>query len=370
MKLIYLCSSKSWGGLELNQLRNALWMHKRGHEVLVLGVENTPYFKKALEWSLPTIAIAPYRKYYAFGSALKLARILKNEKASHLFIRDTRDMSMMASLKFLLKKSITTVYFMEMQLGVSKKNVLHTLRFSFLDFWSCPLQGLIEQVQEKTRFNPNRLLLIPSGLDRSSLMAIDKESARNTLNLPKEVLIFGLIGRLDPQKGQHLLVEALAKLKSAQIHIVLLGESTKGEGDQYLNNLKEQILKENLSKQVHFRPFREDVSVFFSAIDWMVMATKAETFGMVSIESMACGTPVLGSNAGGTPEILNFGNLGVLFESMNSMDLSLKMQSILDGSFVFDSNLLQESTVPYDHNKVCTAVEEQVLNFFHQDLNA
>jgi glycosyltransferase involved in cell wall biosynthesis len=370
MKLIYLCSSKSWGGLELNQLRNALWMHKRGHEVLVLGCENSPYLNKALEWSLPTITIDPYRKYYAFGNALKLARILKNEEATHLFIRDTRDMSMMASLKFLLKKSITTVYFMEMQLGVSKKNLLHTLRFSFLDFWSCPLQGLMKQVQEKTRFNPKRLLLIPSGLDRASLISIDKESARNTLNLPESALIFGLIGRLDPQKGQHLLVEALVKLKSEQIHIVFLGESTKGEGDQYFNNLKELISNEKLSKQVHFRPFREDVSVFFSAIDWMVMATKAETFGMVSIESMACGTPVLGSNAGGTPEILNFGKLGVLFESMNSMDLFLKMQGILDGSFDIDANLLQESTAPYDHNKVCTAVEEQVLNFFHKDLIA
>ena len=100
------------------------------------------------------------------------------------------------------------------------------------------------------------------------------------------------------------------------------------------------------------------------------MATKAETFGMVSIESMACGTPVLGSNAGGTPEILNFGKLGVLFESMNSMDLSLKMQGILDGSFDIDPNLLQESTAPYDHNMVCTAIEEQVLNFFHKDLIA
>jgi len=113
---------------------------------------------------------------------------------------------------------------------------------------------------------------------------------------------------------------------------------------------------------VHLRPFMEDVSIFFSAIDWMVMATKAETFGMVSIESMACGTPVVGSNAGGTPELLENGKLGVLFETLNANDLSEKITEIVTGAHPINSKDLIQHVKQFDHLLVSAMVEDRILN--------
>ena len=88
------------------------------------------------------------------------------------------------------------------------------------------------------------------------------------------------------------------------------------------------------------------------------MASRAETFGMVTIEAMACGTPTLGSNAGGTPEILDQGKYGVLFEPMNATDLALKIDQIIEEKISIDIVSLKEEVKLYDHNTVCEEVEK------------
>jgi glycosyltransferase involved in cell wall biosynthesis len=93
-------------------------------------------------------------------------------------------------------------------------------------------------------------------------------------------------------------------------------------------------------------------------MDWFVMATKAETFGMVTIESLACGTPVLGSNAGGTPEILDNERGGVLFETQNAMDLALKIDEICEGKHRKETSSLMKMAQAYDHNTICEKVEQ------------
>ena len=361
-KLVYLCSSMSWGGLEMNQLRNAGWMAARGHDVLIVACINSPFLLQAQKMNLPVAIIQRYRKYYAFLSAINLSKLLRKEHATHLFIRDTRDMSMAATLRFLLGKKIKTVYFMEMQLGVSKKNILHTVRFSYIDYWSCPLEGLVRQVKEKTRFPHHKIVYLPSGLELTKLQTIERSIARAKLDLPSDKIIVGLIGRFDAQKGQKLLLDALMLCPMNDFDVVFVGESTLNESKSYENLLRDCIVENGIVDRVHFRPFMEDVSVFFSAIDWMVMATKAETFGMVSIESMACGTPVLGSNAGGTPELLKEGELGVLFESLNANDLAEKLFEIVSGKHTINSHDLRQHVRQFDHLTVCTRVEERFIN--------
>ena len=87
------------------------------------------------------------------------------------------------------------------------------------------------------------------------------------------------------------------------------------------------------------------------------MATKAETFGMVTIESLACGTPVLGSNAGGTPELLMNENGGMLFQTQNSDDLAEKIEFICENRPIFEPEKLKTMAKHYDHHEVCKMVE-------------
>ena len=193
---------------------------------------------------------------------------------------------------------------------------------------------------------------------------IDQSDAREILNLPKDKFIFGLIGRFDEHKGQLLVLEAFKKIDSKNAILCFLGEPNKEGGSDYYERFQDCILQNELDKEVVIRPFRRDVDVFYKAIDCCIMASKSETFGMVTIESLFCGTPVLASNAGGSPELIQNEITGLLFESQNSDDLALKMNIVLNQKVTFQKDMLRKSVEKFDAKAVCFQVEE-VLGLPH-----
>ena len=342
----------------MNHLRNAIWMRDRGHRVLILTTAHSRFEKEARDHNLPVQIIPKHKKYYDFSSGKKLVRVLLQKKITHLLIRATRDMSITAHAKWKLKDKLHTSYFMEMQLGMNKTHFFHARRHNAIDLWSCPLPWLEKQVRTMTRFR-NEIVQIPSGMDLSKYAEIpSQKEARALLGLPENVRLFGLMGRFDPQKGQLLLLEAMKRTENSDFHVLFLGEPTHDEAEGYHQKMLEIIEQSAFSDRVHVRPYMKDPVVFYAAIDWFVMATKAESIGMVTMEAMACGTPVLGSNAGGTPEILSNERGGLLFETMNADDLAAKMDLICSGTYTIDSAVLREMTQQYDHNTVCASVED------------
>jgi len=360
MHIAYLCSSKSWGGLELNHLRHAQWMKQRGHVVIMFVTQDSPLHQHATDRQIPCTTIKHQPKYFAWRSAWRLTKFLKTYKITHVFIRDNRDMSLLASVKFLMGSNITTCYFMEMQLGVSKRGLFHTLRFSWVDFWFCPLKGLMDQVKNLTRVNPEKIHHLPSGIDFNGIKKIPKTEARTALKLPAEGVIFGLIGRFDRQKGQLLTLEAMGHINNPNFFVVFLGEPTKNEYEDIGRLMDQKIEEYQLHDRVYLRPFMQEVSGFYSAIDALIMATKAETFGMVTLEALCAGIPVVGSNAGGTPELLGHGDFGELFESLNSKDLARALIHMSSTTLELNLPHLQEHVKQFDHHLVCNNLERNL----------
>lgn len=357
----YLCSSMSWGGLEMNQLKNANWMKERGHTVFLICRENSPIEMSAKELGVPILTIEKHRKYYDFKAGKQLAKLIDSHKITHLIVRDTRDMSVSVIAKRKAKNPLHLSYFMEMQLGVKKTHLLHTIRFSYFDLWSCPLNWLQKQVWTMTKMNPSRVKVIPSGLDLRMFEPVQEQAvAREQLQLPTDKIIFGLIGRFDPHKGQVLLLEALSKIENQDVCVCFLGEPTKEAGPEYVDLMHNIIQAHHLEDRVFIRPFRKDIATFFYAIDAFIMASKAETFGMVTIESMACGIPVIASNAGGSPEILDYGKFGLLFEPLYADSLARKMLYFLENRSTFLPDDLKKEVKKYDHVAVCEQVEEEL----------
>lgn len=360
----YFCASDSWGGLEMNQWRNALWMADRGHDVVMFVREGTPAEKAAKESGLVISRVKKHKKYYDYLNAKRLKRRISYHRVTHMIVRDPKDMGLCALTKSIMGNKLFLAYFMEMQLGIPKKDFLHTIRFRKFDLWSCPLPWLAEQVKEKTNFPDDRIKIIPSALDLSTYQKeVSKAEAREELELSNDHKWIGLIGRFDSQKGQLLLLKAFQKVKEqiSKYNIVFLGEKTHGEAEDYFDEMLSYVDRHKLNERIEIRPFRKDVETFYSAIDVFVMATKAETFGMVTIEAMASGCAIIGSNAGGTPEILKQGEFGTLFESQNVDALA---QALLESTrnATINSSKLQDEVQQYDFNHVCKLVEEALLD--------
>lgn len=323
----YICTSLSWGGLEMNQVKNALKMKERGHQVFLIGVQGSPFLKAGEKEDIPIIHIAHHHKYFHFFAAGKLARLLKENEIQRIVLRDNRDIGLCATAKRWFDKQLRLFYFMEMQLTRDKKSFFHTRRFRQLEKWSCPLPYLKGQVSQHTSYPEENTVVIPSGIDLNQFDLSVYKTLKNDYKLGKDRFIFGLIGRLDAQKGQSLAIDAFAKIKDQipNAELLFMGNPTAGEASEYANELKSKIKQYQLEDRIHLHPFSEDVLSFYNACDVIIMASYAETFGMVTLEAIATGTPVIGSDTAGTPDLLEQGNWGLLFESKNTDDLANKM---------------------------------------------
>ncbi len=356
LQIAYLCGSMSWGGLEMNQLRNAIWMKNRGHRVVLIGWEHSPFIQEAQNRQLETFCIPKYRKYYPIFSAYKLSNWLKSQEFEHLFVRAYTDLSLASGISFWGFGKTKVYYFMEMNLGGNKKQFFRTLRFNRLKAWCCPLESLKQQVISNTNFDPKKIHVIPSGVDFSNVVNTSKNNSRRQLGLSEDAFLFGLVGRIDPQKGQLLAVKALNNIPDENVKLVIVGERTKDEASDYEKELLNFIETKKLESRVIFLPFQQNPFLVFNALDWTLMTSKAETVGMVTIESMAQGTPVIGSNAGGTVEILSNGRAGLIFKTGNVEDLSKKMCLAMNN---YNPKILPLNAVlKFNYETVCGQVEE------------
>lgn len=361
MHIGFLIGTDSWGGLEMNQVKSALWIQEYGVKVSILSTGNKRVEAFCAKHGLNLVSIDSHKKYYDFKASKKLRSLIKAYNIEHLIIRDVRDMSTAALARFWSKKSFRLHYFMEMQLGVTKKNLLHTLRFKQLDSWSCPLNWLQRQVQEMTNMKADRIIYIPSPMDLVPFRNnITKSEARKTLNLPENKFIIGLAGRFDPQKGQILLLEALKMNPSREIHILFLGEPTANEGTAYFDNMNEYLNDPHFDGRVHIRPFRNDIQLFYKAIDAFIMASKAETVGMVTLEALASSCPVIGSNAGGTPEILGDGKRGYLFEPLNPKSLNEAINELYNSPKSLNWQEIENYIAQFDYHHVMPLVKNRL----------
>jgi len=332
----FYCSSTSWGGLEMNTVRYAAWMKELGYKVIVYGVSETPYFRNAAVQGLEVKPVRRNKKYFDIGVARKLSKQFQSDGISLIWFRDTRDMDTLGWAKRFSSGSFKLLYQQAMQFGVNKRDFLHTLRFRPIDVWVSTLEFLRKQVETSTRFSPQRIRVVPLGVDAGRLRVDDdlKADVRAYYGIDEDAFVFGVIGRLDALKGQHLAIEALHKLhaRGRKAHLLLVGEPTRNEGDSYAIGLRNRVMQLNLTGFVNIHPYSDEVFRFYHAIDVFMLCSKGETFGTVTIEAMACGLPIIGTNSSGTPEILDGGNCGLLVDADDSVHWPDAMERMMSQS--------------------------------------
>lgn len=152
------------------------------------------------------------------------------------------------------------------------------------------------------------------------------QTPRAPTNRPLRV---GIVGRLDPWKGQHVFLDAFAKaFPSGPEEAVIIGASLFGTHG-YATDLERQAAALGLTGRVDFRGFRDDVENELGRLDVLVHAsTIPEPFGQVVVEGMAVGLPVLAANAGGPAEVIEHGVTGLLYPPGDVDALALALQRV------------------------------------------
>jgi glycosyltransferase involved in cell wall biosynthesis len=139
-----------------------------------------------------------------------------------------------------------------------------------------------------------------------------------------------VFSRLAPWKGQHVLLQALAKLPD--VGCIIVGDALFGEQD-YATQLRAMVAELGLGDRVRFLGHRSDVPRLMQAVDVMVHPSiDPEPFGRTLVEAMLVGVPVVATDAGAAPDILERGRAGSLVPSGDAPALARAISAVLAGA--------------------------------------
>ena len=158
----------------------------------------------------------------------------------------------------------------------------------------------------------DRITLVPCGVDLAKFRPLDQKEVRKQLGLNGEkVLLY--VGRMEPLKGLDLLVEAAAQLDTGEeVRMVVVGGDADGGKD--LNRVRQLAKQRQVEGLFDFVGLvdHDELPLYYNAADVCIVPSYYESFGMVALESMACGTPVVATRVGGLPTIVHHGHTGYL----------------------------------------------------------
>ena len=143
----------------------------------------------------------------------------------------------------------------------------------------------------------------------------------------------GVVGRLQPWKQQHRAVEAVDRLRGEgqDVHGLLVGGNAYDVAPEYEPELKRLVADSGLQDAVTFTGHVDDAHPYMQLMDVLLNTSSNEPFGMVLLEAMALGVPVVAFDAeGGPPEILDHGRCGLLARPDDPADLARQTARLLD----------------------------------------
>lgn len=144
---------------------------------------------------------------------------------------------------------------------------------------------------------------------------------------------FGVIGRIEPFKRLHEVVEATRELRSRKrinVRILFIGSTPLALGDSYKAELTDLISKYQLSEQIVFTGFLTHIKEVCSLLDCVILSSQGEALSRGVYESQALGLPVIASSSGGNTELIEDGINGILYEPGNVQSLARAMEQIAD----------------------------------------
>jgi D-inositol-3-phosphate glycosyltransferase len=184
----------------------------------------------------------------------------------------------------------------------------------------------------------DNLVVIPPGVDTSHFYSIPPDEAKQYIGLKPENRMVLFVGRIEPLKGVDTLLQAMACLQLDEslrpVHLAIIGgDPAANPQDMTVEMTRLQKMCDDLAmgQMVIFLGARgqDTLPYYYSAAEVLVMPSHYESFGMVALEAMACGTPVIASEVGGLAYLVRDGETGFTIPSSEPDKLCEKLSWLL-----------------------------------------
>lgn len=313
MKVLEMTTSSGIGGLELYVLRASAALAAMGHAVITAVRPGTMLQQRLEQQGLPWLALPRRSRRLPLVAAYRLARLLEREQVDVIHMHWGHDLFLAALAKRLSRRPVRLVYTRQMALTRRKDDAYHRFLYRQVDLYLTITDKLAEQARAYLPLPAERIRRLYYGVaacpERNAEQCL---ALRAELKIPDSAFAVVLVGRIEEEKGQHILLEAVRRLhdEGTAVHASIIGPAMDVA---YLDGLKQRVLQWGMDDIVHFHGPHPNPSQIMPAFDALVLATRMETFGLVLPEAMRCGVSVVGTDAGGVPEIIEDGRSGLLF---------------------------------------------------------
>lgn len=219
------------------------------------------------------------------------------------------------------------------------------------------------------RAQSRKLVIIPPGVDTSHFYPIPTDEAKQFLGLKPENRMVLFVGRIEPLKGVDTLIQAMACLDMQEIHRPVHLAVIGGEPNVIPEDMTEEMTRlQKLCDEMFMggmvvflgKRGQDTLPYYYSAAEVVVMPSLYESFGMVALEAMACGTPVIASEVGGLGYLVQNDVTGYTIPDSDPEALCDKLSTLLGAANLRETMGLRaaEYALDYAWEKIAARIVE------------
>ncbi|MFN0117905.1 MAG: glycosyltransferase [Elusimicrobiota bacterium] len=315
-RILHIDTERSWRGGEQQAFSLVKGLQKRGWENFAVARSNDEFLRRIKKISIPICEVNPFNAWDPF-TVLKIRKFINKNKIDliHAHTGHAVTFSALATLG-------TSVPF------VLTRRVDFHLSKNFLTRWKYSKASHVIAISENVK---NVLLLdgvieknisiVRSGIEFerfNDVIPVSKEE----LGVPNNAIVIGNIAALEDHKDHQTLIKAFALFskKNPDFYLVIVGD---GSLKNHLLALGDQL---QINDKIRFLGFRKDALRYLAAFDFFCLSSKLEGLGTSVLDAMGLKIPVIATNAGGIPEMIEEGKNGFLAMAQDPHSLFLAFE--------------------------------------------
>lgn len=299
-------TSLGWGGQEIRILTEMEALRRRGHRLLLAAPERSQVFARAAERGFAPQPLDD-RKGRFPAAVLGLARWFRRERVDVVCPHSSRD-GWLAGLAGRLAGVPLIVRARHFEVPIASRWLSRLVYQGLADQLVTTSPRISEQFREAFGFGEERVSTIPTGID---LEVFSPAGPKAEFPAPPEQAgwpLIGMVAVLRQAKGHLTLVRAARRLRDEgrPVRLVFVGEGpSKAPIDA-------EIARRQLGDAVQFTGYRDDIPAVLRALDALAIPSLHEGIPQTALQALACQTPVVGSDVGGIPSVIEAGVTGRL----------------------------------------------------------
>lgn len=329
-RILKVCTSRSWGGMEMSMTVTADRLRDRGNEVVPVCYPNSPIHERLKRLDFEPLLFDLWGKFHPF-KAFRLSRFINSGGIDVVHTDYSRDLFTLVPA---LKLARPTPLVLHKHVGTKNpKNLpVHPILYGRVDCAIAISEVIARNLVETHPLREDQVRLIHHGidLDRFTPDPVRRHAVRAEMGVGENVPLVGIVGRLQKHKGHLEFLEVAKRVlpRHPEARFVVVGEATRGE-DEEANEILDRFQAAGLGDRMILTGYRDDVPDLLGAMDVFLFPTHAEAFGLVIVEAMAMGVPVVSSNCDGVPDIVEEGQTGYLVDPTNVEALTAAVELLL-----------------------------------------